>query len=415
MSEENIDVIIIGAGIAGLTAAKILKNAGKKILVLEASDGVGGRVRTDYKDGFILDRGFQVLLTAYPEAKELLDYKKLDLKVFKPGALILDSNSIHKIGDPLREPNLLLTTLFSPIGNLKDKLLLLYLKTKLSFTSIDKIFEKPEIATVNYLRNFGFSAKCIEKFFRPFFTGIFLESELNTSSRMFEFVFKMFGKGNAAVPAFGMGMISAQLAENLEKHELLLNERIVKVENNTVISASGNKFQAQTIIIATDALNIPVPGYKKRVNQGKSALTLYFCSETKTKMIDRIALNAIPNALINNIAFMDHVSPNYAPEGKSLISVSIKNQLSVDPTLLLELVMKELLQWFPESNHWKFLASYSIPYALPNNQSVTNNTNVAEMTISDHCYLCGDHTLNGSINAAMKSGKAVAEEILRSK
>lgn len=414
MNKDGIDVIIIGAGIAGLTAAKFLKKAGKKILILEASNGVGGRVRTDYKGGFILDRGFQVLLTAYPEAKALLDYKKLDLKPFKPGALILDRNATHKIGDPSREPNLLLTTLFSPIGSFKDKFLLLHLKMKLSFKSIDEIFGQKETTTINYLKNFGFSEKFIEKFFRPFLSGIFLENELNTSSRMFEFVFKMFGKGEAAVPAFGMGMISAQLAEDLDQSEIKFNEKIFRIDTHQVQSVSGNIFEGKTIIIATDALNIPSP-YKNEIStKGKSALTMYFSSAEKTENINRIALNANKDQFINNVAFMDHIAPNYAPEGMSLISVSIKDNLDTTQTELLDIVKQELSQWFPASKDWTFITSYQIPYALPNNQTVTNNINALKTKIGDHCFICGDHALNGSINAAMKSGRIVAEEILRS-
>lgn len=412
--KTDYDVIIVGAGIAGLTAAKILKAANKKILLIESSDGVGGRVRTDHKDGFLLDRGFQVLLTSYPEAMEFLDYQKLNLKHFKPGALILDNQQTYKIGDPFREPLLLLQTLFSPIGNLKDKLLLLKLKISLASTSIKQIFERKERTTFQYLQEYGFSEKFIEKFFRPFFSGIFLENRLETSSRMFEFLFKMFGSGSAAVPANGMGMISNQLAEGLDKSEILLNEKVETFDQNTAITTNGKKYSANAIIIATTAVNIPSPYQKNSITTPKSNTTLYFSALNKTDFIDRITLNTNSSELINNIAFMDHIAPNYAPKGMSLISVSIKEiEMHIELNLE-EKVKTELLRYYPNAKDWKHLATYRIPYALPTDKHVINDTTSDKIKIAEHYFICGDFTLNGSINAAMKSGKLAAQEVLKS-
>ena len=153
------DVIIIGGGLAGLAAAITLKAAGKTIQIIEASDGIGGRVRTDIIHGYQLDRGFQVLLTAYPETKRFLDYKRLNLLNFKPGAMILNQNGSTVIGDPLRDPGALFETLLSPAGTLIDKLRMLALKIKLAGSSIDQIFERNEITTLVYLAKEGFSKK----------------------------------------------------------------------------------------------------------------------------------------------------------------------------------------------------------------------------------------------------------------
>ncbi len=413
MQNDHLDVIIIGAGVSGLTAAKVLKAAGKKILIIEDADGVGGRVRSDYKDGFTLDRGFQVFLTAYPEAKEFLDYDKLNLKKFSPGALILDKSEKFTLGDPAREPALVFKTLFSPVGTLTDKIKLLLLKLRLSSTSIADIFIKEEKTTLRYLQDLGFSEKFIQKFFVPFFSGIFLEHKLDTSSRMFEFVFKMFGEGSATVPEKGMGKISEQLAEGLGSDELILNERVIKLENHHVHCSSGKTYQAKVILIATEAIHVPMSD--RQPVTFKSATTYYFTSAEKTPFINRIALNANPDELINNIAFMDHISPLYAPKGQSLIAVSTREKSLPENTSKEDIIRKELLKWYPESVSWKMLAKVEIPYALPSDKSVRNSIATYKIDAVDNYFMCGDHMLNGSINAAMKSGKEAALEILSSK
>lgn len=412
MSILKSDILIIGAGISGLTAARVLKSAGRNVRILEASDEIGGRVRTDEKEGFLLDRGFQVLLTAYPEAKHFLDYKALDLQSFSPGSIILNHSGIDQIGDPLREPSSLFKTLNSAVGSFFDKIKLLSLRLKLAGSSIDEIFNKPESSTFNYLKNAGFSERIISNFFSPFLNGIFLENKLDTSSRMFEFVFKMFSEADTAIPAKGMGMIPMQLASGINPDDFMLNESVKSIDGNKVLTLSGNIYQADTILLATSADNLPEP--LKMPNAGKKSVTcLYFAADQAPYPQKLIALNANPKKFVNNIAVMSNVSKHYAPEGKSLISISILEDCSAfnDDELVLK-VKEELQFWYPECANWKHLKTYLIPYALPENKHVTNDIDSSAIRINDSIFICGDHLLNGSINAAMKSGRLAAESIL---
>ncbi|MDN3584637.1 NAD(P)/FAD-dependent oxidoreductase [Mucilaginibacter flavus] len=408
--EKDPDVIIVGGGIAGLTAAKVLKSAGRSVLILEASDGIGGRVRTDTVQGSLLDRGFQVFLTAYPEAKYLLDYKALDLRTFEPGALILNQEGITEVGDPLRRPSSLIRTLLSPAGTLPDKLRMLRLKLMLSRKSLEDIFSENETSTMAYLKNAGFSEFMITRFFKPFMTGIFLENKLTTSSRMFEFVFKMFSEGDAAVPAHGMGMIPLQLAKGLSDKELIFNERVTAIDGSTVKSATGKTFQSAHVIIATDQLHLPQP-YQHLAKSYHSVINMYFIASKPPFNRPLIALNALPGKLVNNIAVMNQVSPYYAPGVDSLISVSLIGDFSGESVIKLRSeVIREMACWFPDAINWKHLKTYTINYALPNDDRVLNHPEI--LRLNDRCFICGDHLLNGSINAAMKSGRLAAEAVI---
>jgi phytoene dehydrogenase-like protein len=412
MDNNTDDVIIIGAGIAGLTAAKVLKAAGKKIKLIETSNTIGGRVQTDEIDGYLLDRGFQVLLTAYPEVKLFLDYKALDLKKFEAGAIVLNEKGITEIGDPLRNPSTLFTTLASPVGSIFDKLKMLALKLQLGNKKIDNIFTSTEITTLQYLIQKGFSNRMIEQFFKPFMTGIFLESNLKTSSRMFEFVFKMFSEADTVIPAMGMGMIPKQLAESLTNEELILNEAVEEINGNAVKTNTGKIFSAAKILIATEASAIPAP-FEKINAQKKSVITIYFTADKPPFIKPIIALNASANKIVNNVAVVSQVSAAYAPAGKTLISVSLidydKKNNQGD---MIENVKQELQYWYADAVHWKHLKTYQILYALPKDENVGYALSKDQVKLSENIFIAGDHLLNGSINAAMKTGRVAAEYIL---
>ena len=200
MKDNNTDVIIIGAGLSGLACGKRLKEAGKSFLILEADAKIGGRIKTDSVDGFLLDHGFQVLQTSYPEVRNQLDLKRLNVRYFAPGAIFRINGRFHRIADPTRLPRHIISTLASPIGTLGDRFRILRLARKLSNTSVSDIFKYPDKATTDFLREEGFSKTMIQRFFRPFFATASLDPDINSSSRVFQYLFRIFTSGEAALP-----------------------------------------------------------------------------------------------------------------------------------------------------------------------------------------------------------------------
>ncbi len=406
-------ITIIGGGISGLTAAVYLHRKNYKVQILEATDRVGGRIKTDMIDGFRLDRGFQVLLTDYPEAKALLDYDKLNLQRFLPGATVLYDEGQFDIADPFRRPNTLFSTLFAPVGSLKDKLNTFLLKNKLVRISNSKIFNQPETDTYSLLKKYGFSQKMINRFYQPFFSGIFLENELKTSGNMFDFVMKLFSTGDAAIPELGMEEIPKQLAVMLPENTIHYNHKVTTIENNTIYCENGAVFETDRIIIATEATSLAGNYISQQKQRFQQVTNVYFEATIAPNSKAIVVLNAASNKKwVNNLTVMSNISTLYAPKGKVLLSVSYNGIPEIEDTVLAENMKTELKQWYGKQiEDWKMLKTYRNHYALPNQDSVSDEASNSELQINENLYICGDHLMNGSINAAMKSGRLVADVI----
>lgn len=408
MELKEYKVYIIGAGVSGLVAAKVLEDKGFHPIILESTDSVGGRVKTDIINGFQLDHGFQVLLTAYPTAQKYLDYAALDLQEFLPGAIIFNNKKSSTIGDPLREKSMLFSTLFSSVGSISDKLKILKLTKKLKRKSVDKIFSDKELTTRKYLEDFGFTNQIIDAFFKPFFTGIFLETELQTSSRMFEFVYKMFGEGNAAIPKSGIGAIPKQLEENLSKTVIRFNTEVQSVKDGEILLKNGEKLVPNYTIITSGA-NRLVSNLRNDILEWKSCQTLYF--KTPNRIFKKRLIGLIPaeNVLSNNIFFHTSLNSERKSEGE-LLSVTVVKDHSFSEEELVCKIQEELLEHC-EIEETEFIKRYTIPNALPNLTNVQNEIPPSETRLMTSVFLAGDVQLNGSLNAAMLSGELAAEGV----
>jgi len=410
MSEKKI--YIVGAGLSGLIAALELEKAGLSPVILEASDRVGGRMKTDIVEGYRLDHGFQVLNTAYPEAKRYLDFQALQLKNFDPGAIIFEGKDSYILTDPLRNPLKLVGMAVSRVGTFLDKVKVFTLTQELKKKSSEEIFAEPSLPTHEYLKKYGFSDAIITNFFRPFFRGIFLEKDLETSSRMFEFVFKMFSQGYAAVPAKGMGQIPEMIKSQLQTTEIRLNTPVASVEGGKILLADGTQIEADRIIVAVQP-DLVMKQLEGQFAPSRKVINLYFAAPKS--FLGRPMIGLITGQrVINNLVFMEDVSKDYVPAGKSLLSVTVLDTELTDKELI-KLVQSELEEISgTKADQFKHLKTYLIPHALPQVGDLKFSIPFTECKVLDQVFLAGDYLLHGSINAAMTSGRTAAEAVIHS-
>ncbi len=424
------DLIIIGAGLAGLSAAMHAHKHDKSFIVLEANANVGGRVATSVVDGYTIDHGFQVFLTSYPEAEALLDYDALELKPFLKGARIRKNGQFHTVLDPLAHPWQALSSATTPIREISDKVHIPFFVNNVKKENWLEHFEAnspftPQ-STLQHLEQLGFSDAMIDDFFKPFFSGVFLENELSTPAQQFRFLFDMFAKGEATLPQKGMQAIPEQMKNTLPENSVHCNQRVQSIQKNStqhwdVLTQSGERYSGNTVIISTPAHqqpqidgvtlpNTPTPTWK--------ATTCYYFSADASPLTKPVlVLNAeAPEANvtdpINSVTVPTLLQPSYAPKGKHLISVST---LGCNPDTPSDYLTTQLTNWFgKQATSWTHITTQVIKHALPllTGDTLAEQANTtSHLKLAEGLYQCGDATTNPSINGAMASGRLVIEAI----
>lgn len=419
MKKFDVDVVVIGAGLAGLNCARTLSQADKSVVVLDAADGVGGRVRTDVVDGVRHDRGFQVLLTGYPELAANVDLDALALRSFSPGVTIRHDGRFTRLADPTRSP--LAAPWALRVASPGDAARLLRWRHHLLSSTGEELATAPQVTTRQLLAAKGFSQRLVTMFFRPFLTGTFFDPEMTTSSRFTELVFRAFFRGRVAVPARGMQALPDQLANDLPGASVLLHTKVTEVDGARVSAvatgplAPASMVSAGTVVVATDA-----PAAHELLGTRVAIHTIDRAATTFNYLADRpptehpdLVLAADDIGPVATVAVMTNVAPSYAPPGSHLVSVSMQGVPAGDDHDVDRLVRTQLGGWWgSQVNDWELARTNRILHAQPRMDPDDLASMRRPVQVDDRTWLCGDHRDTASLQGALVSGRRTAEGIL---
>jgi protoporphyrinogen oxidase len=407
------DVIIVGAGLAGLVCAQDLTQSGVDCLVVEASDGVGGRVRTDSVDGFLLDRGFQILLSAYPQVRQRLDLDALGMGYFEPGALVRLDGRFHRLSDPLRRPLGIPETIAAPIGSFADKVKLARLVIDVRTHSVRELMRRADSTTSERLVRTGFSVTMIESFWRPLFAGIQLDPKLDVSSRRFDTILRMLATGGFGLPRHGIGAIPTQLASSLPPATVRLEAPVARVSGSTVTLSDGEPLGARAVVVATDGPRahqllgerVPDPG-------SRAAACCWFAVGGDAPVPGRLlVLDGEASGPMKNLAVVSEVCSSYAPAGRALVAAAVPGPDALDPAIETR-VREQLARWFGTGvSEWEHLRTDVIPHGQPAQAPPFHPKQ--RVALGDGLFVCGDHRDTASIQGAMFSGERTAAAVHR--
>ncbi|WP_410590171.1 NAD(P)/FAD-dependent oxidoreductase [Amycolatopsis sp. lyj-23] len=397
------EVVIVGAGLAGLGAAVTLHRAGVLCVVLEAADDVGGRVRTDVVDGFRLDRGFQILNPAYPAIRRLVDVGALELGRYWRAVRVVDDDRVSLLGNPIDTPKALRDIVARRYLSAKDLAALGALSARAAAGPAQAIIDRPDRTTADELHRAGVSARAIETVLRPFLSGVFLERDLTTSARFFQLVWRSFLRSAPSLPALGMGELPRQLARALPTSAVLLDTPVDRVRPGEVRTAGGETWTARAVVVATDGstaarlAGVPAPRWN-------SGTTWYFAPPRSPLREPVIVVDARGGPVVNT-SVVSEVCPTYAPPGSALVSASAL-------TALPEAEVRRHLgrMYRTDATRWPLVARYEITHGLP--AMPPPHELRREVRLDEGRYVCGDHRDTSSLQGALASGTRTARAVL---
>lgn len=406
-------MIVVGGGLAGLAAAQSLAAAGLRPLVLEASATVGGRVATDVVDGFQLDRGFQVLLDSYPELPRHADAAALALHRFAPGALVRRGDGFGRVADPWRAPLTGARSIVSGVFTPADAWRMLQLRRD-ALRALRLGPPADDATTARALQARGFSDRAVGAFFRPFFGGVLLDTQLTAPRHWFEFLFAMFATGHATLPAAGMRALPEQLAARLPAGSVRTDARVHALREGVVELTTGETLRTRSIVLATDARGAAalVPGTP--VTAWGGCTTLYYAAPRSPVGEPLLVLNGNGReGPVNHLCVPSDVAPTYAPAGQALVAATVIGTHATDDAVLDRDARMQLGRWYGDATvrEWRLLRAVRVPFSLP--RMVPRPERVSALVrVGEGIHACGDYLETPSINGALRSGRRAAEALL---
>ena len=406
---QNPDVIIIGAGYSGLSAAYYLQRQGLSVRVLEVSSQVGGRARSDKMEGFTLDRGLHFYHHSTTELSKIIILDELGLKNTYPGYLLRYQGTFNLFTNPLYQTVDTISTALAKNATFSDKIRLFGLYAKLKTSSYNKLVKETESSTFEYLSKNGFSKKLIDSFFRPMIAANIFDYNLQSSSRFSKLYLKSLFQDHVALPKNGIGSISAAIADKLDANTVSFKTKVKRVTQNGVELMNGELLESKYIVVATNAIDANnIIGEKTMPSECSHVSTLYFTTEKAPLSKPVVMLNGDNGTtLVNHVFVPSLLHAEYAPEGKHLIAVNVVKEHDLDDEELMEKCLTELSEWFGlKVMDWQHLKTYHIKYAMPFKPILDE----VEFTkkISKNIYACGDSLSVGSMESALRSGRETA-------
>lgn len=423
--EGDVDVAVIGAGPAGLSAARaVVEHApGARIAILEAGSSIGGRVRTLEREGFLLDRGFQVLNSAYPEVRARLDLQSLGVRPFLSGAAVRHAGAFHLVADPRRHPTLAARTLRSSLGTLGDRLR----TARLALSQRAVRYDSPDAgdATAAELLGRAGTGGFGELMLAPFFRGVLLEHDLATSAQKLRWLLHVFTAGPAVLPARGMGAISRQLAAALPDGTIHLDTRAAAIERGedawTVRIDGGPSTDAACLIVATEQASASM----LLAGAAPDAVQMPSSDVVPTGITHYYALPAAPrdsrpvlllgtgtDGPITNACVLSNVHDSYAPAGRGLLQATVVPgpSSSPDPAVLEQAVRGQLQGWFGDQvASWELLHVDRLVGCLPFLPPGACGA-AREPVVAPGLLVCGDHVDGATLDGALRSGRRAGEQ-----
>ena len=403
---RDVDVAIVGAGLTGLRAAIEISKSGLSVIIIEGTSEVGGRIRTTCLDGALLDHGFQVILTGYPELASAINLTDLKLGLFSAAAKVRINSAWRNFYDPRRHPIQFIRSLARPIASPSDLARFGLLCQRARFKG-DVL---SGVSSEELIDSWRFSKRFADGFIKPFLRGVLLDPRLTIDSALSLFYLHTFSRGAVGLPASGMRALPNLMAERLGREHILLKQRVVRATRDRVTLESGEDISARQVIVACDALEAAALGGPEQTVPHRGVTTLYYLAEDTPFSEATLVLNGDGVPPINHLAVLSNAQSSYAPLGKALISVSI---IGLDaerhPEELEVATRKQLHDWFGfQVGRWHFLRSFQVRAAIPARPRGLTSGWKERFGV----LYAGDYLSYGSHNGALRAGRIVGEEVV---